>query len=167
MPNKELRESLEQLPTGILAQQLEATDPTRFKTIDSHNRVRLIRALEIVAMLGHVPKQPTSTLKYSTKVYLLKPSRELLRTRIEKRFTTRLKQGMLNEVRDIMQKGYTSADMKKFGLEYVTLGRYIEGMVSEEQMKTELITKSMQYVKRQETWNKRYLSDAEIIEVKE
>ena len=54
-PNKKLREKLSQKSTEELFQILKNRDPKRAKTIDPHNKVRLIRALEIVAAVGNVP----------------------------------------------------------------------------------------------------------------
>ncbi len=155
-PNEKLRKELETKTTASLFEELTTLDPERAKNIDSHNRVRLIRALEIVATTGKVPTLSTPKLLYDTTIYLLKPARDVLRVRITKRLEKRLALGMLDEVKHIMSKSFQSKDMKKFGLEYVTLGRHLEGMLSEEEMKEELITKSMQYAKRQETWNKKY-----------
>ncbi len=155
-PNEELRKEFETKTTTALFEELSTLDPERAKNIDSHNRVRLIRALEIVATTGKVPTLSTPELLYDTTIYLLKPARDVLRVRITKRLEKRLALGMVDEVKNLMSKGFESKDMKKFGLEYVTLGRYIEGLLSEEEMKEELITKSMQYAKRQETWNKKY-----------
>ncbi len=73
---------------------------------------------------------------------------------------------MIDEVKQIMEKGYTSESMKKFGLEYVTIGKYLEGKLTEVEMKEELVNKTMQYAKRQQTWNKKYLPTAEIVEIK-
>ena len=93
------------------------------------------------------------------------PERELLRTRITARLENRLAVGMIDEVKAIKEKGFTPEDMKRFGLEYEVIGNYLEGSLSEEEMKIELITKSMQYAKRQDTWNKKYLPIAKIFEV--
>lgn len=164
-PNKKLRESLEKETTEALVARLTLLDPIRLASIDTHNRPRLIRALEIIESLGFVPKQNVPSLRHITKLYLLNPTRELLRTRITKRLEKRLLQGMIEEVTLVMKKGYTSHDMKKFGLEYVTIGTYLEGNLTFEEMKEELITKSMQYAKRQQTWNKKYETLAEIIDV--
>jgi tRNA dimethylallyltransferase len=166
-PNKTLRETLEKKTTEELVTLLGDKDKARLETIDIHNRVRLIRALEIINSLGQVPPQETLRLRYPTTVYLLTPSRDILRTRITRRLEKRLTEGMTDEVKTIMAKGYTSEMMKKFGLEYVTIGKYLEGTVTLEAMKEELITKSMQYAKRQQTWNKKYESLAEILDVKE
>jgi len=155
-PNKQLREDLEKKSTEQLFNDLTRQDLVRAHAIDKHNRVRLIRALEIIDSIGKVPVQVKPELRYTTDIYLLNPSRELLREHITKRLEKRLAVGMVAEVRNLITQGYTSSTMKKFGLEYVTIGKYLEGALSEELMKQELITKSMQYAKRQQTWNKKY-----------
>lgn len=165
-PNQKLREELEKLPSEELVARLTTCDPIRSANIDPHNRVRLIRALEIVDALGTVPVQSPPVLIYDTEIYLMNPTRELLRKRITKRLENRLAIGMVEEVEDIMSKGYSSESMKKFGLEYAIIGKHLEGKLSSEEMKEELITKSMQYAKRQQTWNKKYVPLAHIVEVK-
>jgi tRNA dimethylallyltransferase len=166
-PNKTLRETLEKKSTAELVAMLKNKDKNRLETIDIHNRVRLVRALEIIDSLGKVPRQESPALRHPTHIYITNPTRELLRTRITRRLEKRLKEGMVEEVEVIMKKGYTSATMKKFGLEYVTIGKYLEGELTLEAMKKELITMSMQYAKRQQTWNKKYKGIAETLEVKE
>lgn len=166
-PNYELRKQLEEKSTENLFEELQEKDSARAATIDKHNRVRLIRALEIIESLGNVPQQEKPELRYTTNIYLMDISRDLLRIRIMKRLEKRLIEGMVDEVRSIIQKGYTSDSMKKFGLEYVTTGKYLEGTLTEPQMKEELINKSMQYAKRQQTWNKKYLPLAHLIKVTE
>lgn len=174
-PNKKLRGELEKFTTLELVARLKARDPARASAIDPHNRPRLIRALEIVEKLGKVPKQKTPKLLYDTKIYLLNPTREILRERITKRLEKRLATGMIDEVKNIIKMGYTSNSMKKFGLEYVAIAKYLEGIIDEktqpsllatawQDMKEEIITKSMQYAKRQQTWNRKYEGKAEIIE---
>ena len=164
-PNRELRNELEKKSTDMLYEDLVKKDPARAKAIDKHNRVRLIRALEIITTLGKVPQQNTPKLRFPITLYLMKPSRDLLRKRITTRLEKRLLIGMIDEVKGIIQKGYTSQTVKKFGLEYVSISKYLEGTITQEAMKQEIITKSMQYAKRQETWNKRYLPFANIITV--
>lgn len=166
-PNYTLRDELEKKSTDELFTLLQSRDPHRAETIDKYNPSRLVRALEIVESLGTVPPQQKPKFRYPTDIYIMAPSRELLRTRITKRLENRLQHGMIDEVRAIMSEGYTPTSMKRFGLEYVTIGRYLDGTLTENEMKEELITKSMQYAKRQQTWNKKYIPDASIIEVTE
>lgn len=164
-PNHELRKVLEAKNEDELFAELAEKDPYRADTVDRYNKVRLIRALEIVYELGFVPPLHTPTLLYETEFYLMSPSRELLRTRIEKRLEKRLATGMIEEVKKIHEQGFDSEKMKRFGLEYESIAKHLEGKITKEEMKQDIITKSMQYVKRQETWNKKYLSFAQIVEV--
>ncbi len=162
-PNKKLRDILENKKTEELFEELLKKDSRRGKDIDKYNRVRLVRALEIIEELGEVPTQETPSLRFKTKIYLLNPTREILKERITKRLEKRLKLGMIDEVKKIMKKGYNSDEMKRFGLEYKYIGKYLEGEISENEMKEEIINKSMQYAKRQQTWNAKYKEIAEII----
>lgn len=161
-PQPLLRKELEQRSAEELAEELKHRDPVRYASIDRHNRVRLIRALEIIKSLGTVPSLVTPELRYETEMYIMSPSRSLLKERIVARYEKRMKQGMLEEVQNIMKHGYTSEMMKKYGLEYVTLGAYIEGALSHEEVQEKLVTASLQYAKRQETWNKKYPRDLRI-----
>ena len=169
-PNKSLREELEKLPTEELVARLSARDRERLASIDHNNRPRLIRALEVVEALGKVPTLNSPKLKYKTKIYLMAPSRKLLRERITNRLEKRLKVRMIDEVKDVISRlnhlGRSSVVMKRFGLEYAAITKFLNKEITEEQMKQEIITKSCQYAKRQETWNKKYLPIAEIVEIK-
>ena len=165
-PNKKLRGELEEKSADELYQQLLSQDPRRAQAIDKHNKVRLIRALEIVATLGEVPELDVQQLRYDTDIYLMDITRELLRDRITQRLLKRLINGMKEEVETIVQRGYDERLLKKCGLEYVAIAKYIKGIINEEEMKEEIVTSSMQYAKRQQTWNKKYLHEAQIIEVR-
>lgn len=164
-PRSGLRQELEKKTAEELYGELRLKDPKRASEIDHHNKVRLVRALEIVRELGSVPSLPESKLLYETEFYLMSPSRELLRERITKRLLKRLAVGMVDEVRSIMGKGHAPEQMKKLGIEYHVVGEFLEGKLTEEEMRTQIINKSMQYAKRQETWNKKYLPFAKIVEV--
>lgn len=155
-PNKTLRENLEKLSTEELVTRLQASDPSRASAIDAHNRVRLIRALEIIESLGHVPTLPEPKLLYKTKIYLLNPTRELIRERITKRLLVRLGVGMLDECKQLLEKGVTHERLEKLGLEYRYMSRYLLGKLTYEAFLEELGNKINQYAKRQQTWNKKY-----------
>lgn len=165
-PNKKLREKLEKKTTEELYAELCKKDSRRAKNIDKHNRPRLIRALEIIKSLGSVPAQARPVLRFKTKIYLLNPDRKILHERIAKRFDKRIALGMVDEVKSLMNKGYTSEQMKKFGLEYKYIGEFLEKKITETEMKEKIINKSMQYAKRQQTWNKKYEKITKITKVK-
>ena len=172
-PDAKLRERLEKVSTVELTAKLKALDPIRLASIDIYNRPRLIRALEIIEKLGYVPPQKVQKLRYNTTLYLMDITRELLRKRITQRLEKRLQGNMIEEVVVLYKKLQSihgkkaSLLTRKFGLEYVTISKNINNEITLEKMKEEIIIKSMQYAKRQQTWNKKYLPFAKIIEIQE
>jgi tRNA dimethylallyltransferase len=64
-PNRNLRAELEKLSVGELFAKLEQVNPERCKNIDKHNKVRLIRALEVASTLKSIPPlRPAGTSPY-------------------------------------------------------------------------------------------------------
>lgn len=164
-PNPSLREELEKKDTDELYRELAMKDPYRADTVDRHNKVRIIRALEIVYELGFVPPLHEPKLLYDTEFYLMHPSRDLVRHRIEKRLTKRLDDGMLDECKRLLENGVTHDRLEKLGLEYRYMSRRLSGKLSYEDFVIELTQKIRQYAKRQDTWNKKYLPYAKIVAV--
>lgn len=162
-PNKELREELEKLSLEELNVRLEKADKERLKNIDAKNKRRLVRAIEIAETIGKVPTLEIPHLRYKTKIYLIERERVELRKRIEARLTARLAIGMLNEGKYILSLNLSEAQIKKLGIEYFYMNKYLKNEITEDEMKTEIINKSYQYAKRQMTWNKKYFPDAEIV----
>ena len=109
-PNLKLRRELEKKSSGELFEKLESLDPVRAETIDRHNKVRLIRAIEIVI----ATKKPVPELKlwqvqdkkplYDFLKIGIKLSDEKLKKRIEKRVGTMLKKGLVDEVKKLVKK---------------------------------------------------------------
>ena len=153
-PNPELRNTLEQLPTTTLHDQLFARDPKRALTIDKHNRRRLVRALEVVQSLGYVPHTEKEE-PYEALVLGLNPPSDILKENNYKRLVVRLEAGMLKEVETLLQNGVTHERLDALGLEYRYLSRYLRGLLTKEEMVTTLKTQSWRYAKRQMTWLKR------------
>lgn len=155
-PNETLRAILEKKSAEELYALLVKKDPTRAKNIDIHNKVRLIRALEIVETLGKVPVTEPSELLYEIELYLMNPTREQLRDRIHKRLLSRLDQGMIQECERLLSQGVTHDRLEKLGLEYRYMSRYLRGELAYDTFVTTLTAKICQYAKRQQTWNKKY-----------
>ena len=81
-PNAKLRRALSVFSPDILFEKLRSQDPERARTIDPHNKVRLIRALEIVDALGAVPPRPKGRSPYLALSIGITLPREILRARI-------------------------------------------------------------------------------------
>ncbi len=157
LPNKPLRLNLNGLTAEQLFHKLKNLDPQRAKTIDCHNKRRLIRALEIIDSIGKVPPLNTKYEIHNTKYNILwlglKP--ENLDKRIKLRLETRLKQGMIKEVRNLLKSGVSKKRLYDFGLEYRWISEYLSGKISYTEMKEGLYRAIVKYSKRQMTWFKR------------
>jgi tRNA dimethylallyltransferase len=126
-PDAKLRKRFGKLSAEHLFKMLRKLDPVRAATIDRHNPVRLIRALEIVYATGKPVPQRTDSTPYD--VLYTGVSRPLpeLKRRIEKRLDVRLKSGMVAEVRRLHELGVSWKRLESFGLEYRHLAKYLQG----------------------------------------
>jgi len=157
-PNPKLRKELGALSTEELFRQLKKKDPARAKTIDTKNKIRLIRALEICATLGAVPALPKS-YQIETKDYLLivlNPAQEILWSNIAVRLEKRLKKGMIAEVQKLRTEGISWKKLESFGLEYKYVSLYLQKKISRLEMKERLEFEIRHYAKRQLTWLRRF-----------
>lgn len=154
-PNAVLRKQLETKSADALFAQLEQLDPERAAAIDPHNKVRLIRAIEIATALGSVPKQLPQHARFDACFIGVTWPDAVLKERIVQRLETRMKRGMVAEVKQLHQHGLSWKRMETLGLEYRYLARYLRNLITKEQLLSELSAKIWQYAKRQKMWFKR------------
>jgi tRNA dimethylallyltransferase len=167
-PNEQLRRLLENKTTEELFEILKEKDFERASNIDSKNKIRLIRAIEICQALGKVPSQSSiishqSSEKYEFLQLGISIEREILNTRIKKRLEDRFSQGMIEEVKNLIEKGVSAEWLERIGLEYRWISRYLLDKVVFEEMKEKLYFDIIHYAKRQMTWFKR---DKKIVWIK-
>ncbi len=157
-PNPELRKKLGRLSTKELFQQLTHKDPARAETIDARNKIRLIRALEIIETLGSVPPLQHSTfnIQHSYIIIALSPSQETLWNHIETRLEKRLRKGMLAEVRRLRTESLSWKKLESFGLEYKYVALFLQKKISRKTMNEQLNFAIRHYAKRQLTWLRRF-----------
>jgi len=154
-PNKKLRQELAKDDTENLWRQLRLLDKRRASTIDRHNRVRLIRAIEIARTLGQVPRLKTKPSQYTFEIIGLKVAPEKLRQKIALRLNHRLKLGLVAEVNRLHRQGLSWKRLEEFGLEYRYVSRYLRGLISKADMIEQLNQAINDYAKRQVTWLKK------------
>jgi tRNA dimethylallyltransferase len=153
-PNKKLRERLNKKSAAQLFRMLEKKDPKRAMSIDRHNKVRLIRALEIVATLGRVPPLGNLVSKWDFIYIGLKPSKTGLEKNIYDRLLKRVT-GIIRECKKLHKQGLSYKRMYELGLEYRYIGMYLQGKLSREETIKKLYTEIRRYSKRQMTWFRR------------
>ncbi len=154
-PNAILRKQLDKLSTQELAEKLQTLDTERYENIDIHNRVRLIRAIEIATILGSVPKLTRATQYDVEWIYLDFPD-DVLKDRIHTRLLKRMKTGMVAEVTRLHDEGISWKRLESLGLEYRYLALFLQNKLSKTDMLTQLEMAIWHYAKRQRTWFKKY-----------
>ena len=154
-PNAALRAELESKDTETLAEMLRKQDPQRAAQIDTQNPRRLVRALEIVAALGKVPDVVVVPPPYDVLLIGLRMETDALKEKIFTRLEKRINQGLVDETKKVLTRGISKARLQEIGLEYKVALEYIEGDLSESEMRQKLKEKVWQYAKRQLTWLKK------------
>ncbi|OGI68510.1 tRNA (adenosine(37)-N6)-dimethylallyltransferase MiaA [Candidatus Nomurabacteria bacterium RIFCSPHIGHO2_01_FULL_42_15] len=142
-PNVKLRKQLTSKSAIALFKVLKKLDSERSKTIDSRNKVRLIRAIEIAKALGKVPEITEVLPQYKfIKIGLYLPP-DKLKKKVEKRVKKMFDNGLLKEIKKIKKSGMSNKRLQELGFEYFnpTYEKVVKG--------------TLQYAKRQMTWFKR------------
>ncbi len=153
-PNMELRTELEKLSVDELFEKLEQVNPERSKNIDKHNKVRLVRAIEIAQYPLALRALPLKGGDSSILIIGLTLPKEELVSRIEKRIHDRIP-ALFDEIKKLLADGISPERLNSFGLEYRYGLEYVDGKIDLENFKKILATKTWQYVRRQMTWWKR------------
>ncbi|HXK38025.1 MAG TPA: tRNA (adenosine(37)-N6)-dimethylallyltransferase MiaA [Candidatus Paceibacterota bacterium] len=156
-PNETLRKVLHSKTNDALYNLLLEKDPVRAATIDRHNPQRLVRALEIANALGSVPDKTYIAPPYPVLTIGITASKEIIDERIARRLDARIKEGMIDEVRKLMDAGVPSSRLYALGLEYRHVSMYLDGKyLSEKAMRDALLMDIVHFAKRQMTWFKRH-----------
>lgn len=92
----------------------------------------------------------------SSYILALCPPKDILDAKIRARLDERFKQGMIQEVEQLHQKGISWERLDSFGLEYRWISRFLKREISEETMKERLAFDIIHYAKRQMTWIRRW-----------
>ena len=146
-----LRAELETYDTPALYEMLKEKIPDT--DIDPRNRHRVMRMLE---KLAAGDAQPTGkTPRYTLLKLGVTWPREILKQRIDERLEMRLKAGMVDEVKAMLDDGVSEEFLVKLGLEYKYLTWYLTGKIGYEQMVEELGNAIKRFAKRQMTWFRR------------
>ena len=150
-PNPELRAELEKETDEALIARLAALKPLHNNT-DYDTRKRLIRALEIAIYEAEHPVQRTVFLPKNTYYIGTLVSREVRNAKIDARLDARLEEGMVEEIRSLIEGGIPAEDLIYYGLEYKFVTQHVIGELTFEEMRQQLATAIHQFAKRQMTW---------------
>ncbi|APC48549.1 tRNA (adenosine(37)-N6)-dimethylallyltransferase MiaA [Virgibacillus halodenitrificans] len=152
---KRLENERVELGVKHLYDRLRVIDPEQAEKIHPNNYRRVIRALEIYEITGvkmsQLQKEQTIESPYNVIFIGLEMERDLLYKRINQRVDKMIKDGLVEEVKSLYEKGYEKyGSMKAIG--YKEIVPYIHGKQPFEEAVENLKKNSRRYAKRQYTW---------------
>lgn len=122
---------------------------------DTETRDRLLRALEIQEYhILHPDEYPHMPLMEHLIIGIQFP-REAVVERIGIRLRQRLEEGMIEEVKGLLDNGVPEDRLLRYGLEYRHITNYLKGDCTYEEMYRDLYASIRQFSKRQMTWFRR------------
>ncbi len=165
--NPALRAELEQYSDEYLIGMLKSLTVPH-NTTDYDTRKRLIRAIEIAVYQKEHPEDAgvfgksnaggensgslASFAPEEVHYIGLSVSRDERNVRIDRRLDARLQEGMIEEVRRLLDSGLSPEDLIYYGLEYKFVTLYLTGQMSYDEMRSRLAIAIHQFAKRQMTW---------------
>ncbi len=159
-PAPELRAALQTWTTEIggdaLHERLALLDPPAAAAIDSRNVRRTIRALEVIFTSGQRfsdQRQKASPERRMLLVGLTCP-RPVLYARIDRRIGSILSAGLVEEVKGLLERGFSPDLPSMSAIGYQEIGRYLQGQISLEEAIILMKRRTRQFVRRQAAWFK-------------
>lgn len=144
----------------FLHDMLKKIDPKSADCIHFNNVKRVIRALEYNHDTGgliseHNEEQRQNESPYNFAYFVLNDDRNILYSRINKRVDIMIKNGLIDEVKNLLDMGYNKTLVSMQGIGYKEVVEYLEGNFTLEEC-IELIKKNTRhFAKRQLTWFRR------------
>ena len=162
--NTEVRAKWEQYAkdhgSEALHEKLREIDPKSADSIPAGNVKRVVRALEFYELSGkrisdHNEEQKAKGSPYNYAYFVLNDHRPLLYERIEKRIDEMLAEGLIEEVQELKNKGFTKDMVSMQGLGYKEILDYLDGKLTLEEAVYILKRDTRHFAKRQLTWFRR------------
>jgi tRNA dimethylallyltransferase len=149
--NDVLRKKLDELTLDELVAMLKKMKPELHNTTDTTNKKRTIRAIEIALYEGDVHESARNIQPINNIIFGMSINRDMRRERISSRLKTRLEDGMIEEVKTLLEE-VPADDLIFYGLEYKYITMHLLGQLSYTEMYIQLETAIHQFAKRQMTW---------------
>jgi len=151
--NLDFRKELEEKSLKELQTILEIIPKEDSARIDTENKRRLIRAIEIGSHLGIITGPKIQPNPFEFLCIGLQLPDDVLKEKINTRLKKRLEAGMIQEVQKIHSEDISWQRLESFGLEYKYCAEFLQNKIqSESDFQNILEEKSWQYAKRQKTW---------------
>jgi tRNA dimethylallyltransferase len=157
-PDFRLRDTLEawgkQIGPELLHEKLSLIDPDAAARIEHRNLRRTVRALEVIFHTGQkfsTQRRKGQTAYQICEIGLIRPRAELYQ-RIDDRIEKMIEAGFLDEVKCLLERGY-SPDLPTFSaIGYRELVQVVQGTLSLDEAIVLMKRYSRQFVRRQANW---------------
>lgn len=149
--NPALRKSLEGKTLSELTEILKGYK-TLHNTTDVDTTKRAIRAIEIEECYRNTPVEAGAFPGLKSLNIGIDISRDMRRELISSRLEKRLQEGMIDEIKGLLDKGISAEDLIYYGLEYKYVTLYVTGQLEYKYLLQELEVAIHQFAKRQMTW---------------
>lgn len=157
-PDEALRSGLyseaERLGTEALHARLAGVDPQAALRIDPRNVRRVVRALEVYYTLGRPISEvqaKTDTLYQVIQIGLTLPREELYQ-RADARLERMLAEGFVDEVSELMRRGYSLDLPAMSGLGYQQIGMYLKGQIALDEALALIRRHTRRFIRHQYNW---------------
>src|SRR5690606_15137826 len=154
-----LRDELGALATDVLRERLNQLPILRGFKADTSTKKRLFWAMDISIWCERHTLPPHGHDAVPAVLFGINPPVEIRRHRITERLRMRLEQGLVDEVRRLLQKGIPHERLVYYGLEYKYVARYLLGELDEETFFARLNTEIHRFAKRQMTYFRKMEKD--------
>ncbi len=160
-----LKEEANAYGADFLYERLNENDPDAAERIHPNDTYRIIRALEMVETTGktiskHHGEHRFADNRYKVLKIGLQMEREALYDRINQRVDVMIEKGLVDEVRDLLERGYSQGLKSMQSIGYRHMVDYIKGRVLLDETIRTLKRDTRRYAKRQMTW---FNADPEIV----
>ena len=154
--NERLRAELEKKDMEWLHARLQLIDPESAAKIDARNVRRTVRALEVILTTGRKFSEQRGQVESPYQLItigLTRPRPELYQ-RVDGRIDLMFANGLIDEVKRLLEKGYSPSLPSMSALGYRECVSVVKGLLTEEQAKVEMRRVTRIFVRRQANWFK-------------
>ncbi len=154
--DEQLRAELEKKDKEWLHARLKIIDPESAAKIDARNVRRTVRALEVILTTGRKFSEQRGQVESPYQLItigLTRPRPELYQ-RVDERIDLMFANGLIDEVKRLLEKGYSPSLPSMSALGYRECVSVVKGILTEEQAKVEMRRVTRTFVRRQANWFK-------------
>ncbi len=155
----ELERIAEQKGADYLHRMLAEFDPETAEKYHANNVKRIVRAIEFYKTTGETlsahQKRTKKESRYDVCFLAVEWDRRVLYERIEQRVELMLREGLIDEVKGLVARGYTKRLVSMQGIGYKEVIDYLRGLSTYDEMVRIVKRDTRRYAKRQLTWFRR------------